>query len=142
MTKLKDYNAKEGTRTLKDEFNLIVDKYTATFCKKHELNFDGWVGNDTGTIGCFGDYFISFDNIRYDIDNDIPKGVFFEYYDYDLRIPEGGRRVNYESYIKGYRPYTEQQLDEIEEAQKKVHEAEMILKDAIDGWKDNSKTGF
>lgn len=142
MTKLKDYNAKEGTRTLKDEFNLIVDKYTATFCKKHELRFDGWIGNGIGTIGCFGDYFISFDNIRYDIDNDIPEPVFFEYYDYDLRIPEGGRRVNYQSYVKGYRPYTEEQLDKIKEAQKRVYEAESALKDAIDGWKNNSKAGF
>lgn len=124
-------------KTLKEEFEELAEKYARLFDKKHDMQFDGWVGDDAGTIGCFGDYFIGFDDIRLDIDENIPSNIFIEYYDYIMRIPEGGFKVNYRSYINGYRPYTDYELDELEKAMQRVETAkqqfEELLKNVHNG---------
>lgn len=118
-------------KTLKEEFEELAEKYARLFDKKHELNFDGWVGDDAGTIGCFGDYSIGFDDIRLDIDENIPANIYIEYYDYIVRIPDGGLKVNYRSYINGYRPYTDWELDELEKAMQRVEAAKRQLEELL-----------
>lgn len=86
---------------MKKEFEKIVKKYILAFEKKHNIIFDNWVGNNIGEIAFFGDYFINFDDIRFDIDNDIKKEKFFEWYDLTLdSATEGKPLINYKNYCK------------------------------------------
>ena len=93
--------------TLKEKYELICEEYIKAFLRKHNL-FDDETGeysdydfdNDILEV-C--DYYISLNDIRYDIDKCIPKDTFFEYYDYCLEHCSEDRKVNYHSYIKGFR---------------------------------------
>ena len=51
-----------------------------------------------------GDLFISLDDIIYDLFNDVPKGTFIKWYDYNLGMTLSGyHSINYHSYLCGYR---------------------------------------
>ena len=69
---------------MKQEFEIICQKYIDAFCKKQEMFFDYWVADEIGIICQIGDYFFNFDDIRFDIDNDIPKGKIIDWYDEQL----------------------------------------------------------
>lgn len=85
--------------TLQEEYNKIVEKYLEIFYEKHGLELEYWVQDNPGTIGQFGDYFFGFDDIRYDIDNNIPKDRLIEWYDFNLEYSEKtGHSVNYRSF--------------------------------------------
>ena len=89
---------------LKDRFNEICCDYVDRFCRKHEFNPKdvSWV--NIGGIVSIADYFFSFDNIRYDIDNRVNKSMMIEFYDYSLdKYSQGINCPNYENYIKGAR---------------------------------------
>lgn len=87
---------------LKKKYEEVVMQYVNSFCKKHDLDFEGWVGDIVGEW-CFLDGLnISFDQIKTDIDNDIESSVFWNYYHYDsidmkTGLPNG---LSYENYIK------------------------------------------
>ena len=93
---------------LQEKFTAIAELYIEAFLRKHNLFDDEngdyseweWVGSDVGGIIEVADYFIGFDDIRYDIDNCIEKDNFFEWYDYVL---ENEKKINYKSYLKGAR---------------------------------------
>ena len=128
-------------KVLKHKWKEVCNEYLLRFCKKHEYHFesDAWVGGDPGTIANVADYFVGMDNIRYDIDHDIPKEVFVSWYDYDLRLAELDcpRRINYPSWCKGAPlPYREDELRAIEEAQKRVRKAKEALEKLLTEEKD------
>lgn len=67
---------------MKKEYQNIVDKYIKLFCEKHDLFFDSWVGeNESSHItACFtNDIILNVDDIRLDIDMNIPVGVIEEW---------------------------------------------------------------
>lgn len=66
--------------TLKQQYASIVGKYIKNFCKKQEIEFDHWPGDEIGTIACCGDYFFNFDDIRYGLDENIPVGKIKEWH--------------------------------------------------------------
>lgn len=94
--------------SLKYDYTKVCDLYVLAFLRKHNLwdderniPFDSeWVGGDAGGILEVLDYYIGFNEIRIDIDNDIDKEIFFEYYHYTT---DSGKGINYESYLKGAR---------------------------------------
>src|SRR5574344_1184048 len=67
---------------MKEQYIHACNAYAKAFAKKHDYHFDGWV--EVGTVACFGDYFFDFTDIKFDIDNNIPKEKFWEYYDANL----------------------------------------------------------
>lgn len=88
--------------TLQEEFEIIVQKYVDTFCEKQECDFDGWVGDDVGGIGCFGGAYLNLNDVRYDIDTNQLKGEIFDWYwDFLYAQINGDIFINYESYSKG-----------------------------------------
>lgn len=91
--------------SLFDNLNNSIKKYVELFEKKHEIELDFWVANFVGTIGCFSnEYYIDFETIRLDLEKDVPKDVFFNWY--DLTLDLGMRNepiINYYSYLKGVR---------------------------------------
>lgn len=56
---------------LKANYEKSVDAYIKEFEKKHEIDFDGWVGDLIGEVACFGDYTFYFSDIKYVIDHSI-----------------------------------------------------------------------
>lgn len=120
---------------LKERFKEIVNDYMQAWCDKHEYYYeeDMWVANDYGGVCCVGDLFVSFNDVRYDIDNDLEEGVFEEWYWYILEIKELGceKTVNLDTYAKGYRPYSDKQIEDIRQAKIGVDEAEKRFEELL-----------
>ena len=85
---------------LKIQLDSIIDEYTNLFCVKQECFSDGWIGPIKGGINCFSDCFISFDDIRTDLELNVPKGEIFNWYYENL---ETEKSINYYSYTLGLR---------------------------------------
>lgn len=114
---------------MKQQFETICNRYIKAFEQKHDYYFDYWVADQVGTIACFGDYFIDFEQIRYDIDNDVPRGKFIEFYDAQLdwamirnevetlidQLKEYRNKPypNYHHWLKGCPTPTEEELNEL-----------------------------
>jgi hypothetical protein len=84
-------------------FNFVAEKYIQKFEKKHGYEFSSWVSDEVGGIACFIEqYFFSFDDIRYDIDNNVKKGLIFQWQDDGV---ENGAKdnINFRSYVMGAR---------------------------------------
>ena len=90
----------KDTKLHKDLINNI-NEYTKLFCEKHDLYFDYWVADLVGGICCFSnDYFAGFDDIRLDLENEVPKDVFFEWYDLTLDLGLKGKpTISYYLYL-------------------------------------------
>lgn len=85
--------------TLKEKYEELVNQYLKKFNEKQGYEFDDWVGNDIGGIACFIEqYFFHFDDIRYDIDNNIESGIIFKWQDYC--VEHGNPHMNYKTYSK------------------------------------------
>lgn len=122
--------------TLKEAFNSVVDNYAESFCKKHDLDFeDGyWIGNEFGGVYSVADYFFNFKDIKLDIDERIEGDQIFEWYDYSLKVAEisdGTVASEYKDWLKGKRPFTENDIKKIELAKQHVEEAKVILEKSI-----------
>lgn len=86
---------------IKKTLNEAISNYVTKFCEKHELEFDYWVADLTGTIGVFGDYFFNFEDIRLDLEKDIPENKIFEWYDLSLELGMQNKPViNYYNWLK------------------------------------------
>ena len=110
---------------LKERYKNICNEYLQRFCIKQGYHYepdDAWVAGDAGGCATIGDYVFGFDEIRYDIDNDVPKGKIIAWYDYVLEIRTLGlpKTINYPSYCKGAPlPYSREEIEknpDIEEA--------------------------
>ena len=129
--------------SLKSEWQELCNKYLKKFCEKHEYTYeaDCWVANDPGTIANIGDMFVSMENIRYDLDNDIPEEYFEKWYWKALEVYElvGEKFMNYENFCKGCPDYwTEDKLESIRKAKQRVIDA----RDALEREINNHKSQF
>jgi len=124
---------------IRQRYENAVHEYCIAFCTKQGYAYDPdeWVGEDIGGVVMIGDMYIDFSNIRYDIDHDVEPGKFVQWYDYALEIAmlDNGRgdmrQVNYKHWLMGARPYSEEDLEEIREAKKRVEESEQALMEII-----------
>jgi len=88
-------------KKLKKELDNCIKKYVELFCKKHELDFDYWIADRTGEVACFGDYYVNFEDIRFDLEKDVPKYKFFDWYDLTLELSMKDKQtINYSNFIK------------------------------------------
>lgn len=134
----------EEPEPLDKQWEVICNAYLKAFCKKHEYSYepDMWVGSDPGTIANVCDMFVSMDDIRYDIDHDIPEGIFAEWYWKGIDVYEltGEHYMNYPSYCKGAPDvWTEERMESIRESKKHIQEAKDALRREIENVKHNYK---
>ena len=134
----KNLNKKEYRARLESNWKEICNRYLELFCDKHEWPYepDMWVGGDIGTIVMIGDMFVSMDNIRYDIDNDVPEEYFTKWYWKSLDVHEltdgAENYMNYENYCKGCPDYwTEERMQSIRESKARIEKAKKALEDEI-----------
>jgi len=128
----------------------ICTEYVREFIARHGYSKDwDWVGNDpasVGTIVNIGDMFINMEDIRFDIDNNVPIDHFDKWYwesvdRYEAKI----KYMNYQSFCKGCPdPVPPTKMEEIKAARKRVAEARSLLQKEIDEYntsKGNYGTG-
>lgn len=86
---------------VKERLENCIDLYVALFCAKQECYDDGWIGNYKGGINCFADAFLTFEDIRLDLEKDAPKGEIFKWYWENIESEKAN--INYNSYLMGLR---------------------------------------
>jgi len=92
---------------LKANYEVTVQAYIDYFCKKEDLEFDGWIGATIGELAYINDYLLDFNDIRLSVDLDMPVGVIIEWNDssieYALDNDLSDYQINLHSYFNGMR---------------------------------------
>ena len=90
---------------IREKLDDILKEYIRLFEEKHEVFFDYAVGDDLMGLLCFGDYLFAINYIIYDIDNDLPKNLIFQWQDdsFDIIINPHHKKINLQSYAMGLR---------------------------------------
>jgi hypothetical protein len=86
---------------LKKQYEFVCNEYVKQFCKKQEMDFEGWIADIVGSVACCGDFCFSFQDIVWDMNSNQPKGAIVDWYYSNLKIP--GKSINYYSYTQGFR---------------------------------------
>lgn len=131
---------KKKKSNLQMTWEKVCHRYLFAFCRRHDYTYDpdNWIGGDVGTTIEVCDMFIHMDDIRYDVDNNVPVSLFAEWYWKDLEVYEltDGREkyMNFPSYCKGAPDnWTPERLEALKEGKRRVREAnealEKIIKD-------------
>lgn len=80
-----------------------IERIVKLFCIKQDFHYepDMWVSGDIGSIICISDLFVNFSDIRLDLEKNVRKGMFSEWYwavlESDLPY------INYNSWVNGLR---------------------------------------
>ena len=88
---------------MRKKYEDLCNEYAKLFAKKHDLNFDYWIGygHQVGGVASFSEtYYFNIENIRLDIDNDVPKKVALKWYEDSINhyyTQQGD--INYFSYL-------------------------------------------
>lgn len=129
----KDYMNKCKAEDLRVDWYKVCVNYTMEFCKRHSYKYDpdAWVGGEVGTIIEIADMFVTMDNIRYDVDNNIDPELFEQWYWKSVELYELGvtTYMNYPSYCKGAPDeWTEERMEELRRSKKRLEEAQEDFK--------------
>lgn len=96
--------------SLKERYEESVNEYITLFCKKQKVDNCGWVNNTIGEVFNCDDMAINFDDIRRDIDHNIPARTIIIWYRYVESYLFAAHlkgikthAINYRSYLIGAR---------------------------------------
>ena len=90
---------------LKNKYEKIVNEYLQIFVKKQDLDIENcyWVADKIGEILSVNEqYYFNFDDIRFDVDNNVKERLIFRWQDESLDnyFKKKKYKVNYENYLK------------------------------------------
>ena len=90
---------------LKTKYEKIVEQYLIAFVEKQDLDIENcyWVADRVGEILSVNEqYYFNFDDIRFDVDNDVKDGLILKWQDesHDNYFKKKKYKINYENYIK------------------------------------------
>lgn len=88
-------------KKLKETYEFACNEYLQKFCNKQEMDNEGWVNDDVGSIALCSDFYFHLHDIVLDINSKQPKGQIIDWYYENLDTPE--KSINYYSYTKGLR---------------------------------------
>lgn len=143
-----DYNKKVVDNVVimkrRISWNEICFQYVEAFCQRHGYTAerDAWVGGDVGTTICINDMYIGMDEIRYDVDNDVPIEQFEKWYWKSLEVYEltNEKWLNYPSFCKGAPdPWPEEKFKKVREGVKKIEQIKKELDDYITEVKNSGR---
>jgi hypothetical protein len=136
---------KISTKQLKIQYESICGEYLRRFIKKQGYEFSGWISGEIGSIaGFIEQYYFSFDDIYFDINEECPRGMIFSWQDHNLEVGIDNC-INYYSYSKGLRMNIDQNksvTDNIDvENLDSIKELKIKFNEMIDGeiYKINKK---
>jgi hypothetical protein len=89
---------------LRQAYRAVANAYLKAFEKKHHATLEFWVSDEVGGTAYIGDHYFDFEDIRFDIDNRLPKDMIWEWSDAAIAMYESGERINLYSWSKGLRP--------------------------------------
>lgn len=110
---------------LKEGFEGIAEGYKNAFLKKHNLQDaeNYWVADRIGEILCCSDDFISYDDIRTDIDTEAGNHEYWNYSSYIQRCNDVGlNTLNYENWLKGAPRHSETVISRLENLREEFEE--------------------
>ena len=121
--------------SLKSSMYNNIYEYTDRFLDKHGFTIEDdsfeWI-NTVGGIALVNDYYISFNDMRTDIDRNIQENIFFEWYEYRLELAMlGAHDCTYEMYLDGRFPYTKEQLEDMRRHHREVETHRQLLEEII-----------
>lgn len=82
-----------------ESYENVCNELAKDFCRKQDLIFDGWVGNQIGGIAYCSDFFFNMNDIVLDLKTDQPKGNIIDWYYSNTEE----YTINYYSHTKGLR---------------------------------------
>lgn len=90
---------------LKTKYEKIVNEYLRIFIEKQGFDAENcyWIGDKIGEILSVNEqYYFSFDDIRFDVDNNVKAELIFRWHDESLDnyYKKKKYKVNYENYLK------------------------------------------
>ena len=90
---------------LKNKYEKIVNEYLLAFVEKQDLDIENcyWVADRVGEILSVNEqYYFNFDDIRFDVDNNVEAGAILKWHDESLDnyFKKRKYKVNYENYLK------------------------------------------
>ena len=89
---------------LKKKYEKVVEQYIKKFTNKHGYEFSYWCGPEVGGIACFTDqYFFNLEDIMYDVNNEVKKGMIFQWQDDQVKYDGEYKSINFKSYVMGMR---------------------------------------
>lgn len=92
--KCNNETTKSKAMRLRNKFIKACDNYARVFCKKYELDNYFWMA-DRGEYLAVCDYVISFTNVMYMVDNDVPWSRFVDWSEYVDRIKKIDKSLSY-----------------------------------------------
>jgi len=78
-----------------EQYNIIIGDIITEFEKKHDVLFKDWI-IDNDTLQFDEDLFVKLHDIIYDIEHDINKDVFLQWYEYNNSVAT----ISYKAYVK------------------------------------------
>lgn len=91
------YKAVDIERYLAD-YKAVVTRIIEAFCVKQDMIdcFEFWVSDRVGGICYIADYYLSFDDILFDMEHECPKHEILRWYN---QVVETGNLISYETYL-------------------------------------------
>lgn len=127
---------KKSIKKLRQEYMELADRYAVEFSLKYLEGSDYyWVGNEIGGMIEICDYFVSYDTIRYSIDNNVSDEDLFSWINYGITLGSIDQRIKVptlDEWVKGDKGIGEKKLSEIDEAAARVRLAEMELRELVE----------
>lgn len=131
-------------QNLQQQWKQVCNAYLRAFCERHDYTYDpkDWVCGDRaetiGTVVEVADMFIDMDDLRYDVDNNVPIDKFETWYYKRLELYELGIEVwlNYPNYCKGAPDeWTEERMERLRESHQRLQEAKARLEELCKDYK-------
>ena len=134
---MNDYIKKE----IKTEFESVCNAYLSLLIKDWGYTNEGenvntlgwWVADEVGGLYCFqDDLFISMDDIRYCVDNNVSEETYLEYIDYNIECSEYGfTGLNLKSFISGAPRISKDDFESIRSKKNELEEQIERLKENL-----------
>lgn len=97
----------KGLKELNLQYQFVCNEWVNKFCKKQDIEFDGWVGDEIGGIASFVcQYFFNLSDLILDLNTKQPKGLILEWQSEGVDFNMGKEQpqyINYKSYTMGLR---------------------------------------
>ena len=137
-------------KELEKKYKDICNEYIAEFLDKHDLSINDyefnewWINNEVGGLVNLDDYTFNFDDIRYDVDHDIPGDQIFKWYWNRIeRYELGLTYMNYPAFCKGAPdPIPSDKMERIRESKQKLNALQQELMEQVRECRDKEEPMF